>query len=474
MTLLSKLWMFGWIGLIFSLINVGPSFAGDKYLSKKNDTKNVSNMQAVYGLRGKDKLSTSGQGFFYMYGGQGNDRYIIRNQPGSQFTYIFDSKGRDRVDAKALWASSSYTLEYGNHLMILDVGDAYFPDFVMVLNWKKKNNRIEKITTGDGYNWNYKQFKKAVYTGAGYLGKFNTRTMRAYTGVRVPSLSAFKKAVKKIEKKEKKYRNKRRFSGQTAENLGVGSAKNTVSWIDGHSTDNGMGSFLLSPSLSVDRDIKTLNLSHWKAVGKFDLGLSLIEGETTGSVEFHGLDATYSALVKNHQWTSSIGYREYAEFNLPIINAAEVPHFFNEGGSGMFVRQSYEFKSPNDLQFFASAEFGQITPDFSRNPLIEVDGNIIYSNAKAGVRYVREENNDSLVLGLSNSFSPLSGELINKIPYLFGDEVEHIGLRKNPYYFETTYNKAISDRASIDFTMISAPQASLDGASLFLSLNHAF
>ena len=474
MFFVSAMRIFGCLLLGSLFLNVVPSFAGDRYLSKKNNTTNVKNMQSVYGLKGNDKLRTSGQGFFYMYGGQGNDRYTIRNQSGSQFAYIYDTKGRDRVDAKAIWASSSYTLEYGNHLMILDVGDANNPDFVIVMNWKKKNNRIERITTGDGYNWNYRQFKDAVYNGSGYLGKFNTREMRSYTGVRVPSLTAFKKQLKKIRRKEKKYRNKRRFSGQAVRNTGVESSINAVSWVDGYSTDNGLGSFLLSPGVSTERDIKTLNVSHWRTGGKFDLGLSFIEEEASGSLDFHGLGAAYSMVLKNHQWTSLIGYREYAEYNLPIISASSVPYFFNNGGLSVFARQSYKFKSPGSLQFFVSAEFGEIIPDFSRNPLIEVDNNIRYSSAKAGMAYVRKEHNDSLTLGLSNGLSPSSGGLINKVPYLFGDEVEHIGFRKNPYYFETTYNMEVFDQTNIDFTAIGAPHIGFDSAVLFITLKHEF
>lgn len=455
-------------------LNVVPSFAGDRYLSKKSNTTNVRNMQSVYGLKGNDKLRTLGQGYFYMYGGQGNDRYTIRHQPGSQFAYIYDTKGRDRIDAKAIWASGSYTLEYGNHLMILDMADSVNPDFVMVMNWKKRNNRIERIKTGDGYNWNFRQFKNAVYNGSGYLGKFNTRSMRSYTGVKVPNLRAYNKQLKKIRRKEKKYRNKRRFSGQAIGNTGVESSVNAVSWVDGYSTDNGLGSFLLSPGVSTEIDIKTVNVSHWRTGGKFDLGLSFIEEEVSGSLDFHGLGATYSTVLKNHQWTSLIGYREYAEYNLPIISAASVPYFFNEGGLSVFARQSYKFKSPGSLQFFVSAEFGEIIPDFSRNPLIEVDNNILYSSAKAGMTYVRKEHNDSLTLGLSNGLSPSSGGLINKIPYLFGDEVEHIGFRKSPYYFETTYNKEVLDKTYIDFTAIGAPQIGFDSAVLFITLKHGF
>jgi hypothetical protein len=165
----------------------------------------------TFGLKGNDRLyGRYGTDESILVGGKGHDRYYSANN--AVITIADYGNGKDRLFARNIcfYCSSSKVATYdnGRHLIF---GNTWTGARIVMLDWKKKSNRIEKIYLSDK-NLSYNYVRKNLKRMEGYLGDLNRGSLRRWS-VGMPSKRNTSSAIRYYKKKARSYeRRANRFS----------------------------------------------------------------------------------------------------------------------------------------------------------------------------------------------------------------------------------------------------------------------
>ncbi|WP_373541344.1 hypothetical protein [Chamaesiphon sp.] len=135
-----------------------------RYGTANNDTITGSNLQAVLGLSGNDRL-TAGSTTNFLAGGFGDDTYVVRVGEGAT---IFESGGVDTVIFPFSTTSNTgfiFTLD-NRHL---GIGDRATKTGALIIDWKNPANRVEKFEFVDG-TATYEQVVSQYTSSLSYIG----------------------------------------------------------------------------------------------------------------------------------------------------------------------------------------------------------------------------------------------------------------------------------------------------------------
>jgi hypothetical protein len=158
-----------------------PDYLTEKIGTLNNDNLIGLDLEVIYALSGNDTLSTAESSVQVVIpvGGFGNDRY----EAGNNIIYVIENGNSNNdvlvADAIDLNSTSSYILEIDERHILLGNVDLLNPQFVLLADWEKPENQIEKFIF-NGTEYLYSNLVNTFRNLDNYLGNYTVDEVQTF------------------------------------------------------------------------------------------------------------------------------------------------------------------------------------------------------------------------------------------------------------------------------------------------------
>ena len=408
--------------------------------TNKKDRLYGSSDTITFGLKGNDRLyGRYGTDESILSGGKGRDRYYSADD--ALITIADNGKGYDKLFARnvCFYCSSSKvaTFDRGRHLVF---GNAWSGARIVILDWKKKSNRIEKIYLSDK-NISYKYVKKNLKKMSGYLGNISKSKLRRY-GVDMPSKRNTSSAIRYYKKKAKKYeRRANRFSQGFSysaldnynglANLSYSNERHNVSYQYGEFFNN-----------DIDQDIEVYSRSNFDEYNNY----SFDDNSKTNAIN-------YAYKLNDNVQFSFGSYQMLTEDNQLMIDSDQsLLHTYGMKGS---------FQVHDNFKIIAGHKFKEdeqgLNGDKSFFNLTDIQ------SSKTSMSQIGFSYDISSTMNISSSYSQGVGEIdiVDNFYVAANDD-----LKLKSYGFDVSKKQLFSEKDSLKFSY-SVPSYVYSGSTSF-------